>query len=257
MTFDVARAAAAVVFVADIDAPELSPEDAHHLIEVLRLRAGESVVAASGDGAYRGCTVEIAGKTPSYKSRGAVAQLVPVGEVLHEPPRGRDVAVGLALGKGVRPEWAVQKLTELGIDQILFLETSRGVVRPDHSTIEHRKERLRRVAREAAMQSRRLRLPAISGPIPLAEALISAPRVVAFAEPGAPSIGADVSSVFVGPEGGFTSEELVLAPHLVGLPGYVLRTETAAVAAGVLLAASGLTPARPRKNSPNETLPPR
>lgn len=107
------------------------------------------------------------------------------------------------------------------------------------------------------MQSRRLRLPAISGPIPLAEALISAPRVVAFAEPGAPSIGADVSSVFVGPEGGFTSEELVLAPHLVGLPGYVLRTETAAVAAGVLLAASGLTPARPRKNSPNETLPPR
>ena len=107
------------------------------------------------------------------------------------------------------------------------------------------------------MQSRRLWLPTICGPIPLAEALISAPPPVAFAEPGAPPVAGVVSSVFVGPEGGFTPEELALAPLLVGLPGYVLRTETAAVAAGVMLAASGLTPAFSRKNSPNEALPPR
>lgn len=87
------------------------------------------------------------------------------------------------------------------------------------------------------MQCRRLRLPVIAGPLSLAQAIDVAPGLVALAEPGAAPIDASVSSVFVGPEGGFVPDELGLAPLLVGLPGYVLRTETAAVVAGALLAA--------------------
>lgn len=258
MDFDVARSASAVVFVADVDAPVLGPEDAHHLVDVLRLRAGSSVLAANGNGAYRDCTLTESEKTARDRpdSRAARASLLAAGPVLHEPSRGRTIAVGLALGKGERPEWAVQKLTELGIDQILFVDTARSVVRPDRQAMERRSERLRRVAREAAMQCRRLRLPEISGPVPLAQALALAPGTVALAEPGARPVDAAISSVIVGPEGGFTPEELALAPRVVGLPGYVLRTETAAVVAGVLLAASRLTPGAGMENSPNEAFSP-
>lgn len=258
MDLEVARAVAAVVFVSDLEEPELLPEDAHHLVGVLRLRVGCRVVAADGSGAYRLCVL---GEGPDAQrhgrpSRAGSPPLLPAGPLLHEPRPRREIAVGFALGKGERPEWAVQKLTELGVDHILLVAAARSVVRPDREAMERRHERLRRVAREAATQCRRLRLPAISGPIPLERALSSAPPLVALAAPGAGPVDAAVSSIFVGPEGGFTADELELAPHVVGLPGYVLRTETAAVAAGVLLAACRPTPGA-IENSPSETHLPR
>ncbi len=217
----------------------LTPDDAHHLIDVLRLRAGSKVLAADGDGVYRSCTLSEVEKVSrgGRGSRAALARLRPDGAARRAGRRDRQIGVGLCLGKGERPEWAVQKLTELGVDEILLLDSARGVVRPDDQAMERRLARLRRVAREAAMQCRRLRLPVIAGPLSLAQAIDVAPGLVALAEPGAAPIDASVSSVFVGPEGGFVPDELGLAPLLVGLPGYVLRTETAAVVAGALLAA--------------------
>ena len=101
------------------------------------------------------------------------------------------------------------------------------------------------------MQSRRVRLPRLVGPLRLPEALA---RVgggdLAVADPGAPAlagtvvVGADASArpavrgVAVGPEGGWTHDELAAFDRRVGLPGGILRTETAAVAAGTLLVAS-------------------
>jgi 16S rRNA (uracil1498-N3)-methyltransferase len=247
---DDARDYDAVVFVADLEAPLLTPDDAHHLVDVLRLRAGSKVLAADGDGAYRACTLtEIDRMARARLSRAARVRLRPEGETRHERRQDRDVGVGLCLGKGERPEWAVQKLTELGVDQILLLLSARGVVRPDKEAVERRLARLRRVAREAAMQCRRVRLPVIEGPMPLSQAIGSAPRPVAFAEPGAAPMDGSVSSVLVGPEGGFTPEELGLAPLVVGLPGYVLRTETAAVVAGALLAADRVAGTKPTKKT--------
>jgi 16S rRNA (uracil1498-N3)-methyltransferase len=230
------RNAAALAFVDDLKEPALAPDDAHHLLDVLRLRAGESVVAADGNGAYRLVTLQYVGRAGRRRTT-PEARLESVGPIVLMATPEREIAVGLAVGKGDRPEWAVQKLTELGVDAIVFLETARGVVRPKTGAAAHRKDRLVRVAREAAMQSRRLRLPTIAGPLPLADALTTMPQPVALAEPGAPPLGAEPASVLVGPEGGFAPEELGLSPRHVGLPGFVLRTETAAVAAGALLAA--------------------
>lgn len=229
------RDAAALVFVADLDELNLSPEDTHHLVDVLRLRAGETVVAADGTGAYRVATLEFRGRTAKRRIPPEVG-LAPEGPIAQLSAPKREIAVGLALGKGDRPEWAVQKLSELGVDTIVFLHTARGIVRPAAGALAHRRERLVRVAREAAVQSRRLRLPTLIGPLGIAEAVARLPQPVALAEPGSAPLDGEPASILVGPEGGFTAEELAMSPRLVGLPGFLLRTETAAVTAGALLA---------------------
>jgi len=96
-------------------------------------------------------------------------------------------------------------------------------------------ERLRRVAREAAMQSRRAWLPVVEQPsaFPAVAARPGAALAVAGGDP--PSLGQPV--VLVGPEGGWDPDEVAAGLPTLGLGPNVLRTETAAVAAGALLVA--------------------
>jgi len=144
------------------------------------------------------------------------------------------VTVGFALIKGGRPEMVVQKLTELGVDRILPLSADRSVVQWDEAKASAQVERFRRVAREAAMQSRRAWLPTVEG---VAAARDVQPAVgVVFAEPGGDPIDGSVRVLLVGPEGGWTDEELIGHPT-VGLGSTVLRAETAAISAGTLLTA--------------------
>jgi 16S rRNA (uracil1498-N3)-methyltransferase len=156
------------------------------------------------------------------------------------------VTVGFALTKGERPDWAVQKLTEVGVDRILCLVTARSVVRPDAIAAERRVQRWRRVAREAAMQSRRTLLPEVVGVLALADVMAGLvvdvvngrgrPGLGAgLAEPGGEPPSLDRPVVLVGPEGGWAAEELASGLPTVDLGPGVLRTESAAVAAGVLL----------------------
>ena len=100
------RRVAAHVFVADPACPVLTEEDFHHLARVLRLRAGEVVSACDGLGAWRLCEW-----TGSH-------ELSPAGEVAHEARPAPVLTVGFALTKGDNPEWAVQKLTEAGVDRV-------------------------------------------------------------------------------------------------------------------------------------------
>jgi 16S rRNA (uracil1498-N3)-methyltransferase len=95
--------------------------------------------------------------------------------------------------------------------------------------------RLRKVAREAAVQSRRARLPEVSDLVPLA-ALLEEPGA-ALADPAGEPPSLARPTIVVGPEGGFTAEERSLARGAVRLGPNVLRAETAAIAAGALLVA--------------------
>ena len=105
------RAAAAQVLVDDPGHPELSGPDAHHLERVLRLRPGELVVAADGRGAWTRCRY-LGGR-----------RLEPEAAVHHEPAPERPVTVAFAPVKGERAEWVVQKLTELGVDRVVVLDS--------------------------------------------------------------------------------------------------------------------------------------
>jgi 16S rRNA (uracil1498-N3)-methyltransferase len=151
--------------------------------------------------------------------------------------------VGFALVKGSRPELIVAKLTELGMDRIVPVEAARSVVRWEPDRAAGHLERLRRVAREAAMQSRRAWLPEVLPAATLAD-LVAAEGGdrLALAEPGGGAPSLDRPVVLVGPEGGWTDAELEQVSHRVGLGPQILRVETAAITVGALLGAlrSGL-----------------
>lgn len=223
------RAARALVYAADLDDPRLSTEDSHHLSRVLRLGRGETVAVSDGSGAYRLFTI-------ARTERGVGLALEPEGEARLTERSGSAVGVGFALVKQDRSEWAVAKLVELGVDRIMLLVCDRSVVRPEGG---RRMDRLRLIAREAAMQSRRVWLPAVEPPRPfrdVAAELAGGDGGAAIAELGGPPLRAGTSVVLVGPEGGFSADELACGLTAVGLGDTVLRTETAAVAAAVLLA---------------------
>jgi 16S rRNA (uracil1498-N3)-methyltransferase len=231
--------AAAHVFVRDLDAPVLDDDDLHHLARVLRLRAGEVVTASDGAGRWRVCAFADG------------AALTIAGDVECSPASAPAITVGFALTKGERPEWTVQKLTEVGVDRIVPVAAARSVVRlaGDRAAAQHR--RWEKVAREAAMQSRRVWLPAVEPVTPFATAVGASP--VAVAEQGGAPPSLAFPAVLVGPEGGWSEAELALADAAgaarVGLGPTVLRAETAALAVAVLL--GGLRTGSVRTNTAN------
>ncbi len=230
-------AAAAMVFVADPGSPVVEDADVRHLLDVLRLRPGESVIAADGTGRWVPC--RIAPIVPARGARGAdpAGLLVPDGPAVVDLAPGPEVTVAFAPTKGDRPEWVAQKLTELGVDRIVPLRTSRSVVRWEGDRAARSVERLRRVVREAAAQCRRARLPEVTAVCRLEDvaALAGAPMALADAGGSAPSL--DRPTLAIGPEGGWDPAERVGFGPTVGLGATVLRAETAAVTAGALLCA--------------------
>ena len=218
------------VFVPDVgdaalEALDLDPDDDHHLRRVLRLRPGEEGSVSDGRGAWRACV---------WTGAPGVA-LTAEGDVRQEAPPAPAVTVGFALTKGDRPEWVTQKLTEVGVDVIVPFAAERSVVRWDAEKAARQHERLTRVAREAAMQSRRVWLPTV---LPLAGFMGLVGQMgqqCAVAHPGGGFPSLERPSLLVGPEGGFSEAELEAAPGTIGLGPTVLRAETAAVAAGLAL----------------------
>ena len=216
------------VFVDDVDTPTLSSHDRHHLERVLRVRRGDPVVVSDGAGRWRVGTLG---------GSGAVDPTTEVERVTRpEPP----ITVAFALTKGERPELAVQKLTELGVDRIVPFTASRSVVRWDRGRSDGHVDRLRRVAREAAMQCRRSWLPEVAALAPFGE--VAALPGAAMADAGGAPPTLEHPTVLIGPEGGWSDEERACGLPVVGLGAHVLRAETAAIAAATLLGAlrSGL-----------------
>jgi 16S rRNA (uracil1498-N3)-methyltransferase len=209
-----------LVFVDDLDEPVLDEADRHHLERVLRTRTGARLSLSDGRGGWRPARLD------------DPIELTGVTQMVRRPHP--ELTVAFALTKGGRPELVAQKLTELGIDRVVPFVAARSVVRWVAGRDTKHVERLRRVAREAAMQCRRVWLPTVADVTPLAE-VAALPGVAAADRAGsAPQLG--WPTIAVGPEGGWEPEELAAFEHRVEVGDLVLRAETAALAAGVLLA---------------------
>lgn len=212
-----------LVFVAALDRPTLDDVDAYHLGRVLRLRAGDVLTAADGAGRWRTCT---------YR---AAARLEIAGAVFEEPVLKPPITIAFALTKADKPELVVQKLTELGVDRVVAFRAARSIVQWDEEKAARNVERWRVVAREAAMQSRRARLPVIE-PISTFAEVAARPGAALAAADGAPP-GLHVPTVLVGPEGGWSPEEDATPMPRIALGDHVLRAETAAITACSVVAA--------------------
>lgn len=178
------------------------------------------------------------------------------GRVLEErqgpPPAPCRLTLAQALLKGERMDWLIQKATELGVAAIVPLVTSRTIVRPRTARQETQVGRWQTIAVEAAQQSERWDLPAVSPPVD-ADQFFSRPEAGALklvlterrtgqslSRLALPSADGPSSLIIaVGPEGGWTEEEVCAAVDGGFLPitlgERILRAETAAVAALCIL----------------------
>jgi 16S rRNA (uracil1498-N3)-methyltransferase len=209
------------VFVDDLDAPKLNDDDHHHLSRVLRVHDGAPITMADGRGRWRSARFD---ESPEPDSCIHVIDAV-----------SPQVTVAFALVKGGRPELVVQKLTELGVDVIIPFVAERSVVRWDRGRDERRHERLERVARETAMQCRRVSWPTIAE-LGAFDDVVSLPGAVAAERHGVPP-SLEHPTLLIGPEGGWSDRERERLPITVGLGDLVLRAETAAIAGATLLTA--------------------
>lgn len=209
----------------------LTGSEARHLMKVLRAKPGDEVTLFDGTGReYRAEVIETRRSDVRLRvvSRSAVDRESPVRFTL-----------GVALPRGDGQRWLLEKAVELGVARVVPLLTDRGVARPKAGTL----DRLRRAVIEASKQCGRNRLLEIATPATLDEFASAAPesavRWIAHPgrshrrDPAAFPAGTEVYAA-VGPEGGFTEEELAGALAAgwqpIGLGRRILRVETAALA---------------------------
>ncbi|MGI8457230.1 MAG: 16S rRNA (uracil(1498)-N(3))-methyltransferase [Propionibacteriaceae bacterium] len=212
---------------------DLAGPEGHHAAVVRRLRVGERVVLT--DGAGRG----IRGPVSATAKSGIT---VTVHEHLYAPVPAVRYVVAQALAKGDRFDLALEMLTEIGVIEVLPWMAQRSVVRWSAERGDKSLTKWRATVREAAKQSRRLRVPAVAEPRRDLTSEVRAAELVLVLHEEAdlplrdvrlPTAGSVL--VVVGPEGGVTPSELTAMTDAgavaVTLGDGVLRTSTAGVVA--------------------------
>lgn len=221
---------------------EIEGADFHHLAHVLRAKAGETLILLDNAGnAFR---AEIL----SLQRRSLTARLMGAAQTAPEP--ALHITVAQALGKGDKFEQVVQHATEIGASAFIPLSTARSVIRLTERDAEEKRIRWFRVAKGAAEQAGRARIPAVLPLQTLPEltadlsrfscAMLLHPEGNRMAEVWAERLADGKRSarsllLMVGPEGGFSGEETEAArragAQIVSLGAHTLRTETAALVA--------------------------
>jgi len=218
----------------------LDPVQAHHARMVLRLRDGDEVEVFDDAGQTAIGELRLDGETAAVHVRQILSSAATTA---------LRWSVASAVPKGERADWMVEKLSELGAEAFIPLATARSVVLPEGK---NKRERWARIATESAKQCRRAGVMRIEPLTPLAEVIAAAVTsestgwCLSTGEAAVPIAAAAREhrgrflTLFVGPEGGWTPEEAagMSAAGLaeVKLTGTILRVETAAVAAGAVVA---------------------
>lgn len=219
----------------------LAADEARHLHEVLRLKKNDVVYVFNGAGREYRCVVESAGRDS--------AELRIDSEIAAKPESQLQLKLGVALLKGEKFDLAVQKATELGVQQIVPVITRHADIQlRDESDASKRVTRWQRIALEATKQSGRAVVSEVTAPVSFESFLTGtkdAELCLMFAERGGGGLwlisGRAPRSVvaLVGSEGGWSKEEIQRAReeefHIITLGGRILRAETAAITAAALL----------------------
>jgi 16S rRNA (uracil1498-N3)-methyltransferase len=217
-------------------------DEGFHAASVRRIRPGEELDLSDGAGGLAHCVIENVGKhtlTARVLDRRTVPEAVPT------------ITLVQALPKSDRSELAIELATEAGVDGFVAWQAQRCVARWDgQDRVDKGLRRWRAVARSAARQSRRARIPAVSGVVSTTELVervrdTTSTQVLVLHESATlpitdvPVAQADSLVLIVGPEGGIADDEVAALSDagaaVVRLGPTVLRTSTAAaVALGAL-----------------------
>ena len=214
----------------------ITGSDVNHIKNVLRMRQGETILISAGDNLEYTCLVS------EMEAEEVIADISYVQEVGMELPSKIYLFQGLP--KSDKMEMIIQKAVELGVYEVIPVSTARAVVKLDAKKEASKQKRWQTIAESAAKQSKRMVIPEIHSvmkfseavnyaeeldirfiPYELAENMAHTKKLFEQIEPGQ-SIG-----IFIGPEGGFTPEEIELAMNQqvqpITLGKRILRTETA------------------------------
>ncbi len=218
----------------------ITGEEAAHISRVLRMKKGDCVTLCDGEEMFYEAVLS------DFSDKSVTAEIVSSRRAETEPEVKLTIFQGVP--KNPKLETIVQKLTEIGAVKLVPMDTKRAVAKLDKSA---KVDRLRKIAREAAKQSKRGIVPEITDCISFKNAVKMASEsdlsIIAYEEEVETSLKGALSgkspktvSVMIGPEGGFEKEEIELAKESglisVTLGKRILRTETAplAVSAAIL-----------------------
>ena len=224
-------------------APVIDGPEAHHILKVFRLRPGDTVFLIDGSGMEYEAVI-----TDTAKNRVAVSI-----EKEYQPATESELKITVGQGylKDKKMDVLVRHLTELGIARWMPLLSEYSVAQPDMKKIDSRIQRWEQIAKEAVKQCRRTRVPEIMTPAALEEALtrrknddlkimfyenetVPLTKLKHLAAPGPLKI-----FVLLGPEGGFSGDEIDMARSsgfiTASLGPRILRAETASMAACALI----------------------
>ena len=215
------------------DTARLEGDEARHLARVMRAKTGDTVELFDGQGTSWTATVQ------AFQRNHVLLRLdQKQSETISNKPT---ITLAVALPKGDRQKWLIEKITELGTDSLVPLTTTRSVAEPTAAAI----SRLQRGVIESCKQSGRNRLLEITQPQSLHNLLTTSSaslRILACPD-GTPMQSIllkpiDNILIAIGPEGGFTDEEIRTANASgfaqMSLCQNILRIETAAIAAAVI-----------------------
>ena len=217
-------------------------EDVKHISKVLRCRIGEELEICDNDNNEYICEI-----TNIDKSQ-VELNIVEVVDIKRESDLKIKVYQGLP--KGPKMEMILQKLTEVGVDEIILVQTKRTVVKVDDKKEDKKIERWERIIYEAAKQSKRGKIPKLRGVLSFKEALADMKEndfnIAPYENERTKSIkqaikGVDIKNIgiFVGPEGGFEDTEInaieKIGGQSVSLGPRILRTETASLVASSIV----------------------
>lgn len=215
----------------------ITGEDVKHIKNVLRMKEGEEVRISDGAGGDFFCTIE------KVTSEEVLAKILPKEAGNTELPNR--IFLFQAVPKGERMEYVIQKAVELGVYEIIPVEMKYCVVRLDDKKKEKKRERWQAIAKSAAKQAKRSRIPAIHPVMSYDKAVEYAKNCQLCLVPyenergmkGTREVlkkiepGMDIS-VMIGPEGGFSEEEIEMVREemeVLSLGKRILRTDTAAI----------------------------
>lgn len=219
-------------------------EDAHHILHVLRLGAGDVLTLCDGEGGEYLCRIE------TVNEKGICCRKLSYQRSCAEPAVWITLYQGLP--KGDKMDWIIEKSVEMGVSSLIPLELSRCVSRPDQKKIGAKVLRWNKISRSAAKQCQRGRIPKVEEPLRLDEAIRQFASydlvLVCYEEQKGHSLRRVLQAfqqppgkiaVLIGPEGGLEEEEVskcVQAGALcAGLGPRILRTETAGMTAAALI----------------------